>query len=201
MALSDPVNVRLGAERRKKTLMKLAQQMASRAGGRAQGAGAAFRSNVQGRGSALPTLRLPFPMPQGRARPAGFDPGMGQPPVFQSGPPSMGGGMGLGGAIPLGPDPLVQAPMASQTAPPLNAAGYPENTSYADLGVMPSPITGPDQPGWISGPNSMPQMGAVTQSDSPLNQPMASQMAYPDPWQVMLSRMPYLLSGGQYRAT
>lgn len=173
MALSDPVNVRLGAARRQKMLMKLAQQMAARAGGRAQGAGAFFRSNVQGRRTPSPSIRLPFPMPVNRARPVGFDPNPGMPPVFESGPPSMGGGMGLSEPSPV---------MASTTSEPI---------TYDMLGATPSPITGPEQPGMISGPT-------LTQSDLPLGVAMPSFMN-PDPWSIFAPQMPKYRGGaGSY---
>lgn len=56
--------------------------------------------------------------------------------------------------------------VGGMSGPGINAAGYPENTSYADLGIMPDPITGPDKPaqigapeaGWITGPNNIPPL-------------------------------------------
>lgn len=42
--------------------------------------------------------------------------------------------------------------------PVINDTGYPENTSYADLGVVPDPITGPD-PYAITGPSVGPYGG------------------------------------------
>jgi hypothetical protein len=98
MALSDPINVRVGVLRRREQLRKLAAQMAARAGGRVQGSGPSFRYG--GRGSAMPTMRLPFALPDGRTRPLGFDPEQAAfspmpqevMPVLPSGASSMGGG-------------------------------------------------------------------------------------------------------------
>lgn len=174
MALSDPINVRLGAQRRQKTLMKLAQQMAARAGGagRAQGYGAPFRSAVAGRGAAAPSIRLPFPLPAGRARPGGFDPGPGagifdyvEQPVLPGGPPGMGGGGALAsqsGGVP---------------APPGTTADF-QGTTYDVSGQTPV------APGNYN-PNSPAGVLAINaQGDYPLNQPMPS-MAYPNPWEVI----------------
>lgn len=189
MALSDPVNVRLGAERRKQTLMKLAQQMAARAGGRVQGAGAAFRSNVQGREMARPTLRLPFPMPEGRMRPAGFDPGVGQPPVFQSGPPSMGGGVGLSAPAPtLTPDapaPTPEAPMASATsAPVVTAGGWTGAVDPTSSIPLSAGMGGFGMNGQWAG-----------QSDTPLETPAPA--VYPSPYEIMMAaQIQRLMSSG-----
>lgn len=182
MALSDPVNVHLGAERRKQTLMKLAQQMAARAGGRVQGAGAAFRSNVQGREMTRPTLRLPFPMPEGRMRPAGFDPGVGQPPVFRSGPPSMGGGVGLSAPAPTL---MPEAPMASATSAPAVAAG-----GWA--GAV-DPTSGIPLSAGMGGFGTDGQWAG--QSDTPLETPAPA--AYPSPYEIMMAaQIQRLMSSG-----
>lgn len=181
MALSDPVNVRLGAERRKKTLQKLAQQMAARAGGRAQGAGAFFRSNVQGRGMAMPSLRLPFALPAGRMRPGGFDPqldnGAQWGPVLESGPPSTGGGTAFASET-----------AAPAPAPPGTTADF-QGTTYDVSGQAPV------APGNYN-PNS--PAGVLTinaQGDYPLNQAMPS-MSYPDPWTIMATEQLRRLMGG-----
>lgn len=184
MALSDPVNVRLGAERRRKTLMKLAQQMAARAGGRAQGAGTYFRSNVQGRGPARPSLRLPFEMPAGRARPAGFDPNPGGPAVFESGPPSMGGGVGFGVPAP--------AASASATQAPIVTAGGWTGAVDPQTGVpLSAGFGGFDMNGQWAG-----DTGIVTQSDMPLDAAPAPVTNYPDPWEIMTANQIRRLMGG-----
>lgn len=188
MALSDPVNVRLGAERRRKTLMKLAQQMASRAGGRAQGAGAMFRSNVQGRGSARPSLRLPFELPGGRTRPAGFDPNPGGPPVFESGPPSMGGGVGFAAPAPS------MAPAASASAtqyPVVTAGGWTGAVDPATGVPLSAGFQGFDMNGQWAG-----DTGIVTQSDMPLDAAPAPVTNYPDPWEIMTANQIRRLMGG-----
>lgn len=184
MALSDPVNVRLGAERRKQTLMKLAQQMAARAGARGQGAGAMFRSNVQGRRMAQPSLRLPFPMPEGRTRPAGFDPNMGMPPVFESGPPSMGGGVGLGGVAPaLAPQP--EAPMApapTPEAPAASATVAPVVTAGGWTGAV-DPASGIPLSAGMGGFGANGQWAG--QSDTPLE--TSAPATYPSPYEIMMA--------------
>lgn len=168
MALSDPINVRVGVLRRQQQLRKLAAQMAARAGGRAQGAGAPFRSAVSSRGAARPSMRLPFALPENRMRPEGFDPAIdaGVPLTLPSGPPSLGGG----------------EPVAS------DAADYPVVTAGGWTGAV-DPVTGvPISAGfrgfdmngqWAGDPNQQ----YVTQSDMALSQPMPQ--AYPDPWTVM----------------
>lgn len=190
MALSDPINVRLGAARRQKTLQKLAQQMASRAGGRAGGAGQFFRNNAALRGSARPALRLPFVLPDNRMRPGGFDPqpddgtqwGAGPlSPVIEGGPSALGGGGTLGDA--------------SQTSLPVAPPGTFVNFNGAQVDVSGQTEFSPGN----YNPNS-PQgqywINNPPQGDYPLNQAMPS--AAPDPWTIFLSRLG--IGGRNYQA-
>lgn len=83
MALTDPVNVQQGQQRRATLLARLAQQMRSKQGnvaraamsptGRVQSSGRSFGNNVDLRAGATPRFQLPFELPSGRVRPAGFD--------------------------------------------------------------------------------------------------------------------------------
>lgn len=121
MALSDPTNVRLGLARKQELLKRLAAQMASKGpagaagrGGRAQGTGSQFASAANLRPGGTPRMTLPFTLPNGRARPAGFDPNaqandwsapQDLAPVIPQGPPAGGGTGGNTTYNDLGADP------------------------------------------------------------------------------------------------
>lgn len=169
MALTDPVNVTVGDQRRKQLIQRLAQQMAasSRGGftgvGSVQGVGRPFNNAVDLRAAATPALSLDFQLPDDRIRPAGFDP---TNQVISSGPPGLGGGVGIGDA-------------QTNTQPALSSA--------APTPVTTTPTTSTPNP-------TLPIDANGFNSDTPLNTPAptttpAASVTPPDPYTVMMQRI------------
>lgn len=158
MALSDPSNVRVGLARKQALLQKLAAQLGARGGaGRAQGTGSQFNSAVNLRTAGPARLTLPFALPNGKVRPAGFDPdpnagnAWAAPQdlaVTPSGPPAGAGGGGT-----------------------TTATLSPPNTDMYSVGATPEQPN-PDQYAQINpNPGGVDPGFNITQSDSPLNAP------------------------------
>lgn len=155
-------------ERRRMLIQRLAAQMASRSGSRAQSVGRNFGNSVDLRSGGSARFQLPFTLPNGRVRPAGFDPepdALGLPQASPAAPPPpAGGGTTLNAPPPPAPDPITGA-----AAPPA-----PSQTLAQTLF---SPPTGPVD---VSGYNSDTPLAAAA--------PAAS-FAPPDPYTVMMQRV------------
>lgn len=194
------------AEQRKRILaQKLAAQMAARAArgvssvGRIQTTGRPFQNASDLRATGTPTLGLPFAIPSGRMRPAGYD-ASAAPTVAAA--PIAGGGVGVGGdaVTPLAgaaaPAPVNAAPIQYAPAPgtpyvnpvtstPVPGTSYQSvpNPQYTGQTALASPSGFLGDAGLNTAGGALANPGGFN-SDTPL-----SAAAPPDPYSVMMSAM------------
>lgn len=201
MALTDPVNVQAGEQRRKLLLTRLQQQMAAKAaaggrglaaaGSRLQGTGRPFNNAVDLRPGAAPKFQLPFELPNGRVRPVGYDP-----------TPQDNGQSPIGTPVPLGP-PLGGSggdTVASAAPPPSLAPGslvnlFDPSGFNSDTSLSTAAPAASATPGAGVGGGRAP--GFV---QNPL---LANSLASPapDPYQVMMARLNQLREARLQAAT
>lgn len=188
MALTDPVNVQAGEQRRKILLARLAQQMAAKSAagkggpfGSLQSVGRSFGNSVDLQTAGAARFSLPFDLPAGRMRPAGFDP----TPVGVDAPVPMAPPLGgSGGSAP--------ASAAPASAPAPDLSGLPQQGTSVP-GGLPIDPTGFNSDTPLQTPAPAASM-APTYADKSLGARDAAYAAThaspaPDPYQMMMARI------------